>query len=44
MLGMAIIRGEVDYAEGAETVPIRRKRKQGRPSRVARPLVRDDGR
>ena len=43
-LGMAIVKGEVDYLEEANTIPIGRKRKQGRPSRVAGPLVRDDGR
>ena len=43
-LGMAIVRREVDCPEEVKTVPIGRKHKQGRPSRVAEPLVRDDGR
>ena len=42
-LGMAIVRGEVDCLEEAKAAPIGRKRKQGRPSRVAGPLARDDG-
>ena len=43
-LGMAIVKVEVDCPEEVKTVPIGRKRKQGSPSRVAGPLVKDDGR
>ena len=43
MLAMAIVRGEVDCLEEMKTVPIRRKCKQGRPSRLVGPLVRDNG-
>ena len=43
-LGMAIVKGEADCPKEAKTVPIGRKRKQGRPSKVVGPLVRDDGR
>ena len=42
-LGMAIVRGCVDCPEEAKTIPIGRKRKCGRPSRISGPLVRDAG-
>ena len=42
-LGMAIVRGCVDCPEEAKTIPIGRKRKRGRPSRISGPLVRDAG-
>ena len=42
-LGMAIVRGYVDCPEEAKTVPIGRKRKHGRPSRISGPLLRDAG-
>lgn len=42
-LGVAIVRREVNYLEEAKTVPIGRKHKLRRPSRVPRRLVKNDG-